>query len=316
VRVDGVDRIALTGLAGATTGAQRFLRAGVDHYDSAAASDPVTVVHGSVATSTAGWLGAPGSGGTPPPPQSTSPPTISGTAAEGQTLTASTGSWTNTPTSYAYRWRRCDAGGGACADVAGAQAAQYTPTGADVGATLRVRVTATNAGGSAFADSAPTAVVTAQSQPPAANLAPIPDLEASPTGSYYTAGSAAFTWATDASHSPTHALKLVSTQAAGTLTRWMTQTSAIPVAPGTTYQVSAWLRTSGAGSSAARLASTFYNGSYLPSSNSASALSGTTDWTLVSMSVTAPAGATHLRVEFRLYGPGTLWADDVTVTAG
>jgi lysophospholipase L1-like esterase len=314
VRVDGVDRLALGGLAGASTGPQRFLRAGIDHYDSASASDPVTVVHGSVATSTTGWLGAPGSGGTTQPPQNTAPPALGGTAVEGQTLSTTTGSWANNPTSYSYRWRRCDAGGGACVDIGGATAAQYAVTAADVGATLRARVTATNAVGSASADSVASAVVAAQAPADPANLAPDPDFESPPAGSYYTAGAAAFSWATDTARSAGHSLKIVSTQPAGTLTRWLSQTSTIAATPGTTYRLSAWLKTSAVGAGAARLAATFYNGGYLPSATSTTTLSGTTDWTLVSMIVTAPAGATNLRVEFRLHGPGTLWVDDAAVT--
>jgi hypothetical protein len=159
-----------------------------------------------------------------------------------------------------------------------------------------------------------TAVTEQGAQPGPVNLAPDPDFEVSPGSAYYTAGAASFTWASDQSHSPSHALKVVSTQPAGTLTRWMSRVAEIAVTPGRTYAVSAWLRTSGAGTNAGRLAATFYTGSYLPSATSAQTLSGTTGWTLVTLTVTAPAGATNLRVEFRLYGPGTLWADDVSVT--
>jgi hypothetical protein len=36
--------------------------------------------------------------------ENTSPPTISGTAQEGKTLTGDHGTWTNNPTSYVYSW--------------------------------------------------------------------------------------------------------------------------------------------------------------------------------------------------------------------
>src|SRR5439155_24809288 len=44
-------------------------------------------------------------------PYITSLPTISGTAQQGQTLTATTGSWASSPASFAFQWRRCDASG-------------------------------------------------------------------------------------------------------------------------------------------------------------------------------------------------------------
>jgi hypothetical protein len=95
------------------------------------------------------------------PPGSLSAPSISGTAQQGKTLSASPGSWSGSPTSYAYRWNRCDKQGAGCQAISGATARTYTLLSTDVGHTLRVRVTASNEGGQASALSNPTAVVTA-----------------------------------------------------------------------------------------------------------------------------------------------------------
>ena len=95
------------------------------------------------------------------PPSNTSAPTISGSAVEGQVLTAHPGTWSGTdPISLDRRWRRCDAGGGACLDVA--TTATYTLTAADVGRTIRIREAAANAYGAAVVDSPATAVVAAR----------------------------------------------------------------------------------------------------------------------------------------------------------
>jgi hypothetical protein len=92
-------------------------------------------------------------------PVNTTPPTISGTPAVGQTLTASNGTWTNSPTSYAYQWQRCNGGGKKCAPIAGATQQTYTLVAADAGKTIVVAVTAKNASGAATAQSVPTATV-------------------------------------------------------------------------------------------------------------------------------------------------------------
>jgi hypothetical protein len=91
-----------------------------------------------------------------------SPPTISGTPVVGQTLTEGHGSWSNTPTSYAYVWGRCDNAGSNCAAIPGAIAQTHTLTMADIGHTLRVQETASNASGAGdAATSSPTAPVPA-----------------------------------------------------------------------------------------------------------------------------------------------------------
>lgn len=96
------------------------------------------------------------------PPENTVPPTISGTPQVGQTLTANNGTWTNSPTSFAYQWLRCNAGGNSCAPVANGTQKTYTLVGADAGRTMRVRVTATNADGSSNVQSPQTTVVAPQ----------------------------------------------------------------------------------------------------------------------------------------------------------
>jgi Concanavalin A-like lectin/glucanases superfamily len=95
----------------------------------------------------------------PAAPTNTTLPAISGTAIEGQTLSADNGSWTGNPTSYSKQWRRCDSGGANCADISGATDSSYTLSTADVDSTIRVAVTATNAGGSTSAASRGTGVV-------------------------------------------------------------------------------------------------------------------------------------------------------------
>jgi hypothetical protein len=76
------------------------------------------------------------------------PPTIEGTAVIGKTVSAGNGCWSNSPTSYSYKWLRCDKNGTSCTAISGATKQSYTLTQADVGHTLIVFVTATNAAGS------------------------------------------------------------------------------------------------------------------------------------------------------------------------
>ncbi|MGZ4674371.1 MAG: right-handed parallel beta-helix repeat-containing protein [Ilumatobacteraceae bacterium] len=92
-------------------------------------------------------------------PSNTALPVISGTATQGQTLTTSNGSWNGSPTAYAYQWRQCDASGNNCTNITGGTSSSYTLAAGDVGQTVRVVVTATNAGGSTPATSAQTSAV-------------------------------------------------------------------------------------------------------------------------------------------------------------
>lgn len=92
-------------------------------------------------------------------PANTANPTISGTEKVGSTLTASNGTWSNSPTSYTYQWRRCATDGSACGDIVGATDKTYTLTSTAVRHTIRVVVTAKNTDGSASATSDPTGVI-------------------------------------------------------------------------------------------------------------------------------------------------------------
>lgn len=107
---------------------------------------------------------ASGAGG----PGIVTPPTIAGTAKSGEVLTATTGTWASPPTSVAYAWQRCSDAGVACANIdgtAGATATTYTLTSADIGQTVRVVETATDAGGTTDSPSAVTAVVVSGAAP-------------------------------------------------------------------------------------------------------------------------------------------------------
>jgi hypothetical protein len=70
-------------------------------------------------------------------------PSISGVLRQGQMVECSTGVWDGEPpVTFAYQWRRCDAGGGACVDIVGATASVYIVQASDIGGTLRCVVTA------------------------------------------------------------------------------------------------------------------------------------------------------------------------------
>jgi hypothetical protein len=120
------------------------------------------------------------------PPVNTTQPSIVGTLREGERLTADPGAWRGTePLHYAYRWRRCDPDGTACADVAGATQEGLVLTAADVDHAVRVVVRAWNAGGAQDAGSAPTARVqaapgTGTPAPRPSTGQPPPDISATP----------------------------------------------------------------------------------------------------------------------------------------
>lgn len=126
--------------------------------------------------------------------------------------------------------------------------------------------------------------------------------------------------ASDMSRSGRYSLKLVSSQPSGSDARAVTQLQAFPVKPGDAIQVCGFLKTQGVTNGYARLAVTFWDASEAYRAGSAvesSPLIGGTavDWSQTCLAAIAPPGAAFMRVEFRLGGPGTLWADDVVVSA-
>ena len=104
------------------------------------------------------------------PLNNTSRPTITGEARVAQELTASEGTWTGNPTSFAFQWQRCDVDAIICLDVTGATGRTYGVRLADLGFRLRVQVTARKDGRSGTATSVPTAVV--QPTTPVTNARP------------------------------------------------------------------------------------------------------------------------------------------------
>src|SRR3712207_90160 len=95
------------------------------------------------------------------PPRELSQPTLEGGPFyDGRVVRAGTGVWANRPTSYTYRWQRCDPGTGAnCVTIANATESTYRLRQADVGRSVLVLVTARNADGSRTANSRPSPVV-------------------------------------------------------------------------------------------------------------------------------------------------------------
>jgi hypothetical protein len=104
-------------------------------------------------------------------PSLQSPPVISGTPSEGQTLSASPGTWSAGPTSYSYQWYRCNVALTDCRGIAGAAAPSYVVAAGDVGSRLIVTVIASNATGDSF-EEASEATATVGGSPPGNVVAP------------------------------------------------------------------------------------------------------------------------------------------------
>lgn len=82
-------------------------------------------------------------------------PAITGTETEGETLTVSNGTWSDTPDAYSYVWQRDGV------PIAGATASTYELTEDDVGAVITATVVASNLGITRAATSAATGEIEA-----------------------------------------------------------------------------------------------------------------------------------------------------------
>jgi hypothetical protein len=111
------------------------------------------------------------SGSHGPRPVILAPPAILGPAQPGQLLSASTGTWSNHPTSFEYEWLRCNARGEGCSEIPLATSSTYTVAPADVSGTLRVAVIATNRAGESPPALSPPSTVVSSPFPPE-NVAP------------------------------------------------------------------------------------------------------------------------------------------------
>ena len=154
------------------------LKVKVSFTDDAGNSETLT----SAATATVGAAGN---------TAATGAPTITGTAEVGETLTAVTTGIADadglTSVSYAYQWIRVN---GTEADIAAANSSTYTLVDADLGTTLKVRVSFTDdAGNSETLTSAATATVGATATAPTVSNVAVTSTPASGT-TYYLAGEA------------------------------------------------------------------------------------------------------------------------------
>jgi PASTA domain len=112
----------------------------------------------------------------PPPPSPFGIPYISGILRDGETVTASDGTWSGVgPFTYTHAWSRCDRDFD-CALIQGANSRTFTIRSIDVGYRLFVQVTASTPWGSSMAESNWTSVVA--SRPPSNTSSPIIEGEA------------------------------------------------------------------------------------------------------------------------------------------
>jgi hypothetical protein len=219
-------------------------------------------------------------------------PAISGSTATGSVLTASTGTWTGSPSAYHYQWLRCNSSGAVCSVIQTGSCTSawmscgntYTTVAADAGHDIQVLVQADNGSGSTQYGSNVTGTIGG------GGGAPTVTLSANPT-SITSGSSSTLTW------SSTNATSCSATTPAG----WTSSTaisgtqSVSPVAT-TTYTITC----TGAGGSTPASATITVSSASAPtvnfSANPTSITSGsssTLTWSstnATSCSATAPSG--------------------------
>src|SRR5207248_2704516 len=92
-------------------------------------------------------------------PGNTSPPTISGTPQQGQTIGRAPGRETDKPGGFTYQWLQCNGEGAGCTAISGATNQTDVLAPGDVGLRLTVSETASNAGGSSSPSSSAASAV-------------------------------------------------------------------------------------------------------------------------------------------------------------
>ena len=133
------------------------------------ATDAVANTGGGGGGAPAGCYGDGGSGGsgivivrytTPTAPTNSVAPVISGTTLTGSTLSTTNGTWTGSPSSYTYQWKRATATSGSYSNISSATNSTYVLTDADIDKYIKVSVIATNSIGASSAElSAATSIV-------------------------------------------------------------------------------------------------------------------------------------------------------------
>ena len=137
-----------------TADANNYIRAGV--RASNAAGPAVAYAYSAASTQIAAGV-----------PANTAAPTISGGTAVGQTLSCGTGTWTNSPSSYAYKWQQSANGTSGWLDISGATSSTFSITSTYAGVYLRGGSRASNVVGPAldYAYSAAAGPISTQTSP-------------------------------------------------------------------------------------------------------------------------------------------------------